>query len=106
MVENLRPVLPPHANAPFFGVLDTPEKIKRASRQAQRAVHTDTLARIRPTPSARREPQIFLLAVVGNLLLERITLNTVNICNRAQVFSGVYFQIEYLSNEMVLEIKQ
>ena len=55
MIENLGPVLPPHVNAPLFGVLDTPEKIERASRQAQRAVHTDTLASIRPTPSALRQ---------------------------------------------------
>ena len=55
MIENLAPVLPPHASAPLFGVLDTPQKIKRASRQAQRAVHADTLTRIRPTPSALRQ---------------------------------------------------
>ena len=55
MIENLGPVLPPHANAPLFGVLDTPQKIKRASRQAERAVHADTLTLIRPTPSALRQ---------------------------------------------------
>ena len=49
LIENLRPVLPPNASAPVFGVLDTPQKIKTASREARRAVHPNVMRRYNPT---------------------------------------------------------
>lgn len=50
LIENLAPVLPPNANAPIFGVLDTQQKIRTASKKAQRAVHRDVMRRYNPTP--------------------------------------------------------
>ncbi len=49
LIENLAPVLLPNASAPVFGVLNTPQRIKTASRSARRAVHPDVMKRYKPT---------------------------------------------------------
>ena len=50
LIHNLAHVLPPNITAPVFGELNTPQKVKTASRRARRAVHPDVTRRYNPTP--------------------------------------------------------